>query len=83
MNAYIQLFHACQAAGLTNYEAEQFVRATHAEDTRFGMSEEYAAKAAKAPVYLMLGTSFNWSKSPQGHDYWAEVHTRLCSDTMS
>lgn len=60
-------------------ESEEALR--NMESRRGGWYHEHTASADSA--YDAVGRGFGWGDTPEGHDYWQEVHRRLVDEHRS
>jgi hypothetical protein len=55
-----------------------------AEDPENGLPgkfrREHALNFLKNPNEESLDLAFTWADTPQGEDYWIDIHERLCDD---
>ena len=73
---YLQRFRiTLRKIGYTKAEANKVVAKIRKNKDNDG-SFEHSCQHARNFTY-MLSSAFFWHQSPEGHDYWSELNTRL------
>ena len=73
---YLQRFRiTLRKIGYTKTEANKIVTKIRRNEDNSGCFE-HACQHARNFTY-MLATAFFWNLSPEGYDYWCDLHTHL------